>query len=107
MPRSRRTGSTRRSARNGFTATPASFTVATAGWIWAHLLRAASRRRPLAEQPGNSMTAEPHLADLSRNATAPSEAVLHFLHLSARLLLEYNVRSKSIERRIDRMAQYL
>jgi len=53
------------------------------------------------------MTAEPHLADLSRNATAPSEAVLHFLHLSARLLLEYNVRSKSIERRIERMAQYL
>jgi len=53
------------------------------------------------------MTAEPHLVDLARNATAPSEAVLHFLQLSARLLLEYNVRSKSIERRIDRMAKYL
>ena len=53
------------------------------------------------------MTAEPHLVDLARNATAPSEAVLHFLQLSARLLLEYNVRSKSIERRIDRIAQHL
>ena len=55
----------------------------------------------------DAMTAQPHLVDLARNATAPSEAVLHFLQLSARLLLEYNVRSKSIERRIDRMAQFL
>jgi uncharacterized membrane protein YjjP (DUF1212 family) len=53
------------------------------------------------------MTAQPHLVDLARNAQAPSEAVLHFLQLSARLLLEYNVRSKSIERRIDRIAQHL
>ncbi len=53
------------------------------------------------------MTAEPHLVDLARNATAPSEAALRFLQLSARLLLEYNVRSKSLERRIDRIAQHL
>jgi uncharacterized membrane protein YjjP (DUF1212 family) len=45
--------------------------------------------------------------ELPQNATAPSEAVERFLQLSARLLLEYNVRSKSIERRIERVARHL
>jgi uncharacterized membrane protein YjjP (DUF1212 family) len=40
------------------------------------------------------------------NATPPSEAVLRFLQLSARLLLEYNVRSKSLERRIEQIARH-
>jgi uncharacterized membrane protein YjjP (DUF1212 family) len=42
-----------------------------------------------------------------QNAGVPSEAALRFLELSVRLLLEYNVRSKSIERRIERIAQHL
>lgn len=37
----------------------------------------------------------------------PSEAALHFLQVSARLLLEYNVRSKSLERAIDRIARHV
>jgi uncharacterized membrane protein YjjP (DUF1212 family) len=53
------------------------------------------------------MTSELHLRDPSRNAAAPTEAVLRFIHLSARVLLEYNVRSKSIERRIERIARHL
>ena len=42
-----------------------------------------------------------------QNATPPSEAALRFLQLSARLLLEYNVRSKSLERAIDRIARHV
>ena len=45
--------------------------------------------------------------ELPQNAAAPSEEALRFLHSSARLLLEYNVRSKSIERRIERIARHL
>ena len=43
----------------------------------------------------------------ARDAAAASEAALRFLQVSARLLLEYNVRSKSIERRIERIAQHV
>jgi uncharacterized membrane protein YjjP (DUF1212 family) len=32
---------------------------------------------------------------------------LHFLHLSARLLLEYNVRSQNLERHLERIARHL
>ena len=39
--------------------------------------------------------------------TTEPDSALHFLHLSARLLLEYNVRSQSIERRIERIARHL
>jgi len=39
--------------------------------------------------------------------TAPSEAALHFVQLSARLLLEYNVRSKTLERRTEMLARHL
>ena len=53
------------------------------------------------------MTSEPHFGDPIRTAVAPDEDVLRFIHLSARLLLEYNVRSKSIERRIERIARHL
>jgi uncharacterized membrane protein YjjP (DUF1212 family) len=53
------------------------------------------------------MTSGPSFRELPQNATAPSEAALRFLHLSARLLLEYNVRSKSIERRIERIAHHV
>ena len=42
-----------------------------------------------------------------RNVTQPSEAALRFLQLSARLLLEYNASSKSLERSINRSARYL
>jgi uncharacterized membrane protein YjjP (DUF1212 family) len=42
-----------------------------------------------------------------RDSTAPTEAALRFLQLSARLLLEYNVRSKSIERRIEQIARHV
>ena len=41
------------------------------------------------------------------NTAAPSEAALRFLQLSARLLLEFNVRSKSLERCIDRIARHV
>lgn len=43
----------------------------------------------------------------SAGGTAPTEAALHFLHLSARLLLEYNVRSKTLERRTEALARRL
>ena len=42
-----------------------------------------------------------------QNETACNEAALRFLQLSARLLLEYNVRSKSLERAIDRIARHV
>jgi uncharacterized membrane protein YjjP (DUF1212 family) len=42
-----------------------------------------------------------------RSGSKPSEAALRFLQLSARLLLEYNLRSKSIERRLERIARHL
>ena len=45
---------------------------------------------------------EPPQNDKPRN-----EEALRFLQLSARLLLEYNVRSKTIERRIDRIARHV
>jgi uncharacterized membrane protein YjjP (DUF1212 family) len=53
------------------------------------------------------MTSGPSSRELPQNAAAPSEAALRFLHLSARLLLEYNVRSKSIERRLERIARHV
>ena len=53
------------------------------------------------------MTSDPCSLDGPQNAAAPSEAALRFLQLSARLLLEYNVRSKSLERCIDRIARHL
>jgi uncharacterized membrane protein YjjP (DUF1212 family) len=53
------------------------------------------------------MTSDPSALAPPQNATAPSEAALRFLQLSARLLLEYNVRSKSLERRIDRIARHV
>jgi uncharacterized membrane protein YjjP (DUF1212 family) len=53
------------------------------------------------------MTSEPSALAPPQNATAPSEGALRFLQLSARLLLEYNVRSKSLERRIEQIARHL
>jgi uncharacterized membrane protein YjjP (DUF1212 family) len=53
------------------------------------------------------MTSEPGSIEPPQNATPPSEAALRFLQLSARLLLEYNVRSKSLERAIDRIARHV
>ena len=53
------------------------------------------------------MTSNPNAFDPPRNGGATSGAALRFLQLSARLLLEYNVRSKSIERRIERIASHL
>ncbi len=53
------------------------------------------------------MTFEPNPLESPRNTTAPSEAALRFLQLSARLLLEYNVRSKSLERHIERIARHV
>ena len=53
------------------------------------------------------MTSEPHTLEPPQNAVAPSEAALRFLQLSARLLLEYNLRSKALERRIERIAQHV
>ena len=53
------------------------------------------------------MTSEPDSLEPPQNATPPSEAALRFLQLSARLLLEYNVRSKSLERAIDRIARHV
>jgi uncharacterized membrane protein YjjP (DUF1212 family) len=60
---------------------------------------------PIAAAP--TMTSEPSVPAPPPNATAPSEAALRFLQLSARLLLEYNVRSKSLERCIDRIARHV
>ena len=53
------------------------------------------------------MTSEPHTLEPPQNAMAPSEAALRFLQLSARLLLEYNVRSKGLERAIERIARHV
>jgi uncharacterized membrane protein YjjP (DUF1212 family) len=53
------------------------------------------------------MTTEPDLLQPRAHATPPSDSALRFLQLSARLLLEYNVRSQSIERRIERIARHL
>jgi uncharacterized membrane protein YjjP (DUF1212 family) len=53
------------------------------------------------------MTSEPDPLDPPQNATGHSEAALRFLQLSARLLLEYNVRSKDIERGIARIARHV
>ena len=53
------------------------------------------------------MTTKPDSLDLPASATRPSEAALRFLQLSTRLLLQYDVRSRSLERRIERIAQHL
>ena len=53
------------------------------------------------------MTSEPSSLAPPQNVTAPSEAARRFLQSSARLLLEYNLRSTSIERRIERIARHL
>jgi uncharacterized membrane protein YjjP (DUF1212 family) len=53
------------------------------------------------------MTSETNTLQPLQNDTAPNEAALRFLQLSARLLLEYNVRSKTLERRIERIARHL
>jgi uncharacterized membrane protein YjjP (DUF1212 family) len=53
------------------------------------------------------MTSDPNDLERPRNNAPASGAALRFLQLSARLLLEYNVRSKSIERRIERIARHL
>ncbi len=52
------------------------------------------------------MTA-PNTLEPPQDATEPSDAALRFLQLSARLLLEYNVRSQSLERRIEQIARRL
>ena len=51
-----------------------------------------------------AMTTEPDSLQPRGHA---SESALRLLQLSARLLLEYNVRSQSIERRIERIARHL
>jgi hypothetical protein len=53
------------------------------------------------------MTSEPNSLEPPGNAPAPSDAALRFLQLSARLLLEYNVRSNSLERATDRIARHV
>jgi hypothetical protein len=53
------------------------------------------------------MTTEPVSLEPRQSATASGEAALRFLQLSARLLLDYNVRSKSLERRIESVAWHL
>jgi uncharacterized membrane protein YjjP (DUF1212 family) len=53
------------------------------------------------------MTFVPSSLEPSRNTTASSAGALRFLQMSARLLLEYNVRSKSLERRIEQAARHL
>jgi uncharacterized membrane protein YjjP (DUF1212 family) len=52
------------------------------------------------------VSSEPNTLVPPRSASARSEAVLRFLQLSARLLVEYNVDSKSIERIVDRIARH-
>ena len=42
-----------------------------------------------------------------QSATGPAAAALRFMHVSARLLLEYNARLKEIERGIARIARHL
>jgi uncharacterized membrane protein YjjP (DUF1212 family) len=53
------------------------------------------------------MTTGPDSFDRRGHATPSSDLALRFLHVSARLLLEYNVRSQSLERRIERIARHL
>ena len=53
------------------------------------------------------MTTEPDSREPRRNLTPSSDAALRFLQLSARLLLEYNVRSQNLERRIEQIARHL
>ena len=62
--------------------------------------------RAIAVAPA-ATTFETHSLEPPRNATAPSEAALRFLHVSARLLLEYNVGSSSLERSIERVARHV
>ena len=57
-------------------------------------------------QPATTI-AEHHRAGPPQPATAPSEAALRFIQLTARILLEYNVRSKALERSIERIARHL
>src|SRR3974390_1949010 len=52
------------------------------------------------------MTSEPSALEPPLHATIPGDAALRFLLLSARLLLEYNVRSKSLQRSIERIARH-
>ena len=52
------------------------------------------------------MTSTPGFLGPPPNAAAPTDPTLRVLHSSARLLLEYNVRSHEIERAIERIAQH-
>lgn len=45
--------------------------------------------------------------NIVEDGTAVDGAALHFLQLSARLLLEYNVRSRTLERRTESLARHL
>ena len=53
------------------------------------------------------MTMEPRSLAPRGNAAPSSDLALRFLQVSARLLPEYNVRSQSLERRIEQVARYL
>ena len=53
------------------------------------------------------MTTEPGSLGPRSSATPVSDSALRFLFLSARLLLEYGVRSQSLERRLERIARHL
>jgi uncharacterized membrane protein YjjP (DUF1212 family) len=52
------------------------------------------------------MNSDPNFFE-RQHAAAPSEAALRFLQSSARLLLEYNVRSKRLEVCLDQIARHL
>ena len=67
----------------------------------------ANGRTQLASPKSAAMTTAPDSLEPRGNATRSSDSALRFLQLSARLLLEYNVRSQSIERRIERIARHL
>jgi uncharacterized membrane protein YjjP (DUF1212 family) len=53
------------------------------------------------------MTTETDSVTLHGKAIPSSDSIVRFLQLSARLLLEYNLRSQSIEQRIERIARHL
>jgi uncharacterized membrane protein YjjP (DUF1212 family) len=53
------------------------------------------------------MTSEPGSIDPRQHAAPPSEDAQRFLHLSARLLLEYSVPAKQLEHTIDRVARHV
>jgi uncharacterized membrane protein YjjP (DUF1212 family) len=53
------------------------------------------------------MTSEPGSIDPRQHAAPPSEPAQRFLHLSARLLLEYSVPAKQLEHTIDRVARHV